>query len=171
MKNAVLTLSLALISVAGFAQQNPHQHASPVDGKAHKWPQFENEKWAQAYQHYIALKNALVASASEQVSPHADKLMASLDPLEGVGDLKKWALQVKAAKTLSAQREAFAGLSARMVAHLEKAPLRKGKVFVQFCPMARGGKGATWLACKRQINNPYFGDKMLRCGSVKKTFQ
>ena len=41
-------------------------------------------------------------------------------------------------------------------------------IFVQYCPMAFGNTGATWLAASEEINNPYFGAMMLRCGEVKK---
>jgi membrane fusion protein, copper/silver efflux system len=41
-------------------------------------------------------------------------------------------------------------------------------LFVQFCPMAFGNEGATWIAASEEINNPYFGAMMLRCGEVQK---
>lgn len=34
---------------------------------------------------------------------------------------------------------------------------------VQFCPM----KNASWLSDSKEVCNPYYGDKMLTCGSVK----
>jgi len=38
------------------------------------------------------------------------------------------------------------------------------------CPMAFDNKGADWLQRGTQINNPYFGDQMLRCGEVRESF-
>ncbi len=35
-----------------------------------------------------------------------------------------------------------------------------------FCPMAFNNKGARWLQAGPEIANPYFGSKMLRCGSI-----
>jgi len=40
-------------------------------------------------------------------------------------------------------------------------------LYLQFCPMAFGNKGAIWLAPSEEINNPYFGAMMLRCGEVR----
>ena len=40
--------------------------------------------------------------------------------------------------------------------------------FVQYCPMAMDNEGADWLSTEEQIRNPYFGDKMMKCGSVKR---
>jgi Cu(I)/Ag(I) efflux system membrane fusion protein len=39
--------------------------------------------------------------------------------------------------------------------------------FVHFCPMAFDNTGASWLAPSEEINNPYFGAMMLRCGEVR----
>ena len=36
--------------------------------------------------------------------------------------------------------------------------------------MASDGKGANWLSETKEITNPYFGAKMLKCGVVKKQF-
>jgi len=38
-----------------------------------------------------------------------------------------------------------------------------------FCPMAFDNRGAPWLQNFKQIDNPYFGASMLRCGEIKKT--
>ncbi|WP_420601742.1 hypothetical protein [Flagellimonas sp.] len=38
--------------------------------------------------------------------------------------------------------------------------------YVQQCPMANNNKGAVWLSTENEIRNPYYGDAMLKCGSV-----
>lgn len=38
------------------------------------------------------------------------------------------------------------------------------------CPMAFDNKGADWLQRGTQINNPYFGEQMLRCGDIRESF-
>ena len=40
-------------------------------------------------------------------------------------------------------------------------------VYYQYCPMAFNNKGAYWMSQDREIKNPYFGDKMLECGSLE----
>jgi hypothetical protein len=37
--------------------------------------------------------------------------------------------------------------------------------------MAQDGKGAMWLSESKEIKNPYFGDKMMECGSVEEEIQ
>lgn len=39
-----------------------------------------------------------------------------------------------------------------------------------FCPMAFKKRGAYWVQTEAAVNNPYFGEKMLRCGEIKETW-
>ena len=41
-------------------------------------------------------------------------------------------------------------------------------LYKDFCPMANNNKGAYWLSEVKEIKNPFFGSKMMTCGSVKK---
>lgn len=42
-------------------------------------------------------------------------------------------------------------------------------VHLMHCPMAFGNRGADWLQPQEQVNNPYYGARMLRCGEVTET--
>jgi len=44
------------------------------------------------------------------------------------------------------------------------------QLYYQYCPMAFDDEGAYWISNEKQIRNPYFGDKMLKCGETKKTY-
>jgi len=50
-----------------------------------------------------------------------------------------------------------------------KGAVKSGEVYKQYCPMAFDGKGAFWLSSSEEIRNPYYGDKMLKCGRVEET--
>ena len=41
-----------------------------------------------------------------------------------------------------------------------------GDLYIVHCPMAFDDKGGDWLSKVPTVLNPYFGDEMLRCGSV-----
>ncbi|HIF15246.1 MAG TPA: DUF3347 domain-containing protein [Bacteroidetes bacterium] len=43
--------------------------------------------------------------------------------------------------------------------------MNSGPIYVQHCPMAFENAGANWLSDNENITNPYFGDKMLECGT------
>ncbi len=45
------------------------------------------------------------------------------------------------------------------------------KLYSQFCPMADNNKGGFWLSLEEEIQNPYFGDAMLTCGSVEQIIE
>lgn len=67
-------------------------------------------------------------------------------------------------------REHFVTLSKNMI-EVAKAFPADEPLYVQFCPMANGGKGAYWLSENEKISNPYMGKKMPTCGSTKETIK
>ena len=73
-------------------------------------------------------------------------------------------------KEVSHQRDHFSSLSMNMF-ELMKVSKLEIPIYYQFCPMAKAGKGANWLSKESAIKNPYFGSKMLTCGSVVETIK
>ena len=67
------------------------------------------------------------------------------------------------------QREHFILLS-KDISDLIKTFGTTQKLYQDYCPMADDGKGAIWISEIKEIKNPFFGSKMLTCGSVKKTY-
>ena len=56
-----------------------------------------------------------------------------------------------------------------MATLVKGADISMGELYLEYCPMANGNTGGYWLSNEKEIRNPYFGDKMLKCGSVKET--
>ena len=94
-----------------------------------------------------------------------DAAKLSANDKKALATAKTKATAISKTNDVDTQRAAFEGLSTSMIA-LAKAT-KPAKAYVQFCPMAAEGKGASWLSDKREVRNPYYGDKMLKCGSVK----
>lgn len=69
------------------------------------------------------------------------------------------AKQLAAQPDIKAQRKAFKKLSIQAISYAEKSGV-KG-IFKANCPMAN----ADWLQLKEPVRNPYYGSKMLACGS------
>ena len=67
------------------------------------------------------------------------------------------------------QREHLASLS-KDVSDLITLFGTTQKLYQDYCPMYNDGKGAVWISEAKTIKNPYYGSKMLTCGSVKKEF-
>lgn len=63
------------------------------------------------------------------------------------------------------QRKQFGFLSQALINVLTAFGV-DGTYYVQYCPMAFDNTGANWLSNEDKIRNPYFGDMMLKCGSV-----
>ena len=131
---------------------------------------------------YLELNKSLVQSDFKLTQSNTKKLETSLNKIdmklldeeahnawmEQFSNLKKHIGLLQIAKDIEKQREIFSDLSNLMIEIAETFGLKIETVFVAYCPMALDDKGAFWLSEKEEINNPYFGDKMLRCGEVKK---
>ncbi len=127
---------------------------------------FSDENLQKAFQHYIHLKDALVNSDAEEARSVSEMLAQSLESLEGSAELVSHAELISNTDDLDIQREAFYPLSDGFTELIKNTPPESGQVYIKNCPMAFDNEGAYWLAAESEINNPYFGDAMLRCGSV-----
>ena len=65
------------------------------------------------------------------------------------------------------QREHFDILSKDMIDLIAITGTGK-KLYQAYCPMYNNNKGAQWLSESKDIQNPYFGSKMMTCGKVQK---
>lgn len=100
----------------------------------------------------------------------SDKLLSK----EEVKDFKGKALLTKNAELMGAidelesktdidgQREAFKSVSTHLIAYAKKEKI--DGLYEANCPMA----SASWLQSTDEVKNPYYGAKMLTCGSAKK---
>ncbi|KAA3619393.1 MAG: DUF3347 domain-containing protein [Calditrichaeota bacterium] len=164
--------AVAVCSSAVSAQHEHHQHEKEQKKHSeHKMPmntmpEFNEKELGKVYMHYLHLKSALVASDNKEAGKSAKMLAASLKEVKIMDAAYKDALAVSKASDLAGRRKAFATLSILM-ADKFKGNLESGEIYVAFCPMANKNKGAYWLSAEKEIKNPYFGDKMLKCGSVK----
>ena len=136
------------------------------------------------FDHYFAIKDALVKTDGALASTHALALVSSLGAIKMdelskeehtswmkvEKNLKSDAERISETKDASLQRERFTTLS-RDMAVLMKASKQTEKVYLQHCPMFNDGKGADWLSKESNIKNPYYGNKMLTCGKTVETIQ
>lgn len=131
---------------------------------------------------YLKLKNALTKDDSKNAAAAGQAIVANLAALDAnslpaaqkkafadvADDAKEHAEHIAAnAGKLGHQREHFATLS-KDVNDLIKTFGAGQKLYQDFCPMYNDGKGAIWISETKEIKNPYYGSKMLTCGSVKK---
>ena len=175
MKNLKMSIAAMLLMTVslGFGQEKAkmgHDHGKmEMSGmnmdEMQMAPQFNDADLAKAYSHYDHIKIALVWSNSDDVKAAATMLSNSLKKVEGSEAAGKSVKDIETAADLKSQRIAFSALSDEM-AVLVAGNLKSGMIYKDYCPMALDG-GAYWLSSEKEIQNPYFGDKMLKCGSVK----
>jgi membrane fusion protein, copper/silver efflux system len=78
--------------------------------------------------------------------------------------------KVMHASDIEIARQAFEQMSDLLIAAIDKHGSPSETLYAAHCPMAFDNKGAQWLQWDEKILNPYFGDAMLECGSINKTF-
>lgn len=123
---------------------------------------------------YYGVKDALVATNGAKAKSEAAGLLAAIGKVDAaqlstedkkaLASAKTKAAQIGETSDVSQQRGHFEMLSKALI-QLTKST-KPAKTYVQFCPMAADGKGASWLSNKKAIRNPYFGAAMLTCGKV-----
>ena len=169
MKTTIMTIALALSCGMAIAQ---HDHAGHDQSKTQTaTATFKDAKLGAAYTHYLKVKDALVASNPEEAKKAASELQKSLKEVKNSAQALTATTKLAGTNDLDEQRQIFSTLSNEMSTLVKGGQLSSGALFLEYCPMANGNEGAYWLSNEKQIKNPYFGDKMLKCGSVKETIQ
>jgi hypothetical protein len=128
---------------------------------------FKDDLIDSAFENYIILKNALVASDVQLARKASATLRGSLDQIKGCQNTADIAARISKSTAIEQQRKDFTALSDDLIALIKHADVQEGTTYVQYCPMANSGKGGYWMASSKQIRNPYYGDEMLNCGEVK----
>lgn len=166
----MIMLFLALVSWGAFAQ---HDHASLGAQSNNQMlePAFKDKSLGAAYSHYIHLKNALVASDFQKSKSASEALVKAIHQVKNADKVNNEAAKIAQAGSMEDQRKAFTALSNEMITLVKSTGISSGEIYLEYCPMANNNKGGYWLSNEKEIRNPYYGDKMLKCGSVKETIQ
>ncbi len=78
------------------------------------------------------------------------------------------ARKAASADSLGASRSAFEQVSLELEGFLERFGNPTGETLrIAFCPMAFDSRGARWIQRDEAVQNPYYGDAMLRCGEFR----
>jgi hypothetical protein len=130
---------------------------------------FSNQEITGIINSYLDLKDQLVATDGEKASAEASRLLSVLEKsqIQTKESLKVAVAQIANSTDSEIQRTAFDLVSQQVLILAKSAVLTEGKLYKQYCPMAKNNTGAFWLSASQEIRNPYFGDKMLKCGSVE----
>lgn len=133
------------------------------------------------YKSYILVKNALVNDDSYTAQTAANTLIERLKKVDMIlltedashhlwmshlKTLNSASKEISNTSNIETQRTHFISLSNHLSEAIKIFGINQ-QVFVQFCPMANHDQGAIWLSEEEDINNPYFGAAMLKCGNIE----
>lgn len=134
---------------------------------------------------YLVVKNSLTSEKAAEAAAASNKMAETIKGFDkslltaeqkkvydaNEASLKEHTGQIAGnAGNIEHQRSHFSLLSEDMYA-LVKAFGSGQTLYHDYCPMAKDNKGAMWLSESKAIRNPYFGDKMMECGSVEEELQ
>jgi Cu(I)/Ag(I) efflux system membrane fusion protein len=129
---------------------------------------------------YLNLKDALVADNGNKAKMAAQNLLKQLSKVDMElltnneahtqwmaihTKIKTLTTNISKTSDIEIQRDHFKDISTQLIKAIKLFGINK-MVYEQFCPMANDDHGAYWLSTSAAINNPYFGSKMLKCGST-----
>lgn len=126
---------------------------------------------------YLSVQKSLVNDSADGVAGDFEKVHEAAHALAEADNAKLKAAAEKVSdaahadpKTLDAAREAFKPLSEAIIALVRMAPpsddAAKG-LHVAHCPMAK----ASWLQTSKEVANPYMGQSMPKCGTIRSTLK
>lgn len=150
-------------------EMNDSESTVAMESMAATSVSFSNQETTEIINSYLNLKDQLVATDGEKASAAAKSLLSILEKSETQTkeSMKVAVGQIANSTDPEEQRVAFDLVSQQILILAKSEVLTEGKLYKQYCPMAKNNEGAFWLSASDQIRNPYFGDKMLNCGSVE----
>jgi Cu(I)/Ag(I) efflux system membrane fusion protein len=158
-------------------------HSNHLPDYTNTTPQIFKEQLTAIASTYLLLKDALVASDQQKAAENVNDILDNTEKVDMslVKDKAHiyWMEQLKAiqahgkkigeSEDIEEQRKQFDFLSQALIKSLKVFGVEGDTFYVQHCPMANDNDGAAWLSNHEKILNPYFGEKMLTCGTVQDT--
>ena len=173
-------------SIEENGSENAHNHGDHDQGNSEKSEEREfeatnvkNASTSEIIDAYLKIKNALVADNDDGAAKGATALLGAFsnfdmteltesqheEYMEIVEDAKEHSEHIMKSP-IDHQREHFEVLSIDINDLVALIGTDK-TLYEDFCPMANDGKGAIWFSETKEIENPFFGSKMLKCGKVQ----
>ena len=182
MKNSIYAVAFAILFLSACKNDAKQAESNDVNSKeiqADATTQ-KSDLTSAIIDGYMVLKNALVNEDSEKAAEGGEMMLIAFSNFEmdkltesqhtkymEIAESAKEHAEHIVKNPIDHQREHFEDLSKDVNDIIALVGTDK-TLYQDFCPMASNNKGAIWLSETEEINNPYFGSKMLKCGSVQK---
>ena len=137
------------------------------------------------FQNYFSLTTALRKDDFENAKKYGGKMKSALGKIDmslfkndaheiwmqQSSSLKSHLEHVSHHQSIKALRDNFIDISNVMIEITTDFEPLSEITYLQYCPMVKNNQGANWLSKEKEIFNPYFGKKMLKCGETKKIIE
>ena len=193
MKTLKTTLMASAMLLTAFTsisckEGNKNEPAAPMSNEMHQesmddkddMAMNENQGAKAVLQDYFKLKDALVETNNDKAKQLGATLASTLGSFDAssysdneqqeLKDILEDAIEHAehiSESDMAHQREHFKILT-KDVTDMVAITGTEMNVYEQYCPMYDNNKGGAWLSMNEEIRNPYFGDKMLKCGKVQR---
>lgn len=186
MRKYIIFITLSFLSCNSGGSAGESDNNEPVLEGTTSLPAGFSASFGTILESYYVLRDALVAGDLTAIDAAAAALTGAsealnleelkpADPenliiptartyLSGIGSEAKG---LTGEEEIESKRRAFQMITANLYDLSRTVRYDGGKVYVLHCPMAFNNAGADWLSATTDIKNPYFGNKMLKCGFVK----
>jgi Cu(I)/Ag(I) efflux system membrane fusion protein len=160
-------------------------HESVAKGVGHAVTPLFLEQLAAVFTAYIHVQEGLSHDQLGAAQTGAEQVLAALKKVDmqqvegeahvqwmrSAEDIDQSASLLRDADKIAAARAAFEALSTALASVAEGVGTGVAEPLYQYhCPMALDNKGATWLQVAEQVENPYLGSAMFRCGTRQQRF-
>lgn len=192
----IFILLLALLSTAYTGCRHKTEVTFNPSNAKSSLPAAQTLLAGKILQHYYELKDALVATNSTDADHAAINMKASIVNLRKELNNSKDSLPTTIPSSFAAiqqetdsmltqldlmlsvkdesceqKRIYFKPLSNLTYRFLKTVDIKNVQAYHQYCPLALNEQSADWLSASPEIENPYFGQKMLTCGELIDTIK
>ena len=156
------------------------KHGKTTEHSEHKQaPEVGEKALSGFYEVYLKIQKAFAGDDLKTAKRFIKQLEKAAKGIKGedkhesyLNHLKESIAGISGSTDIKAARDNFFHLSYLTISLLQHNKYKGDKkAFVYHCPMAAGGKGADWLQSSEGTKNPYYGKRMLTCGSKTKTIK
>lgn len=166
-----------------MGSEDAHKHEEGSMNSSDKMIMDDGQKTSKStllVANYLELKDALVADNKDGAAKAGGRMVSAFNsfdissyPSEQqeelkdiIEDAKEHAEHIEKSP-IDHQREHFDVLSKDIIDLIAITGTER-TLYQDFCPMYNNNKGAQWLSATKDIQNPYYGSKMMTCGSIQK---
>jgi len=117
---------------------------------------------------YITVQETLADDSIDKLGELGAQIVAGSESVQdepGIADVMVGAGRI-ASQDIETARLGFEKMSMGLISYLKANPSERDELQVVHCTMAFNNKGAYWVQSAGDINNPYHGKMMLRCGEA-----